>query len=909
MESAVFDDNMEVASDVGHGHPGTIDDIEIDLDFTQVRVPEQDNDVPVDDASAAASDHPPADIDAKYDADMADDEYMEGDMLASGYDQYHQGYYQFDEDSAYNNPMDYEAKMEEDYEEDIDAPIPNSDFEDTNIPIAEEVEEERKAKVVAQEAEVEEEEVEIEEVAVADNTKMPAPEAISHSDQVETEISNNILVAEERLVAQEDSNVTLSKPERLAAEEGNDVFQAVESTEASHLIEGHEKYAEDVEPSLEDGHEHSQTEPEAQTPRFQEPEIQEPESEGRYRSPSGQENLSNTTETYHFVEAQDYEAPSEAQSESREFQERRSLHPVKVLYQDSEISLFPPADDDPTETFFLQDEGVANAPIKELVGACRQVLGEHVSEDEELILDIETLGLHLPECSGSEITTSLSQIIQVYLELCSNDGISEPEPLYLTLSSRSTFTSGFARLVAAAHEGRGLSYLVWEGYDVDNAEKDAEHGVEDGEAHEQPLSTTEAASSPAEQHPHHVEPADEGLSSDNVARSPWAGSTGHNSTINFANQGSPALEEPEFPAPADENEQETQADIPTEVASRGNTVSPQNVEEYSDNQHDQSVDEGKEEVGEYEGDEHDDIPPESGRDDASYHRPTPPLSMKIPTVDLSRDESTEQSEDYVQGYEFNHVPPQLEAKGKEDTEVEYQHGDVGLESKDDQTESHTVSLDNVNGSDTNAQSSTNKDVHIEIDLGTDHAILREGSFSHHSDNSLDEGEIYEPGEDAPETENRAVPILNDGEQPVSGLVVKSPTGDAPRTPELTHDFFEIDEDLFKSPMVDAHEAIAVIGSPAAPLDGADQEPLSYPGGAESYPAESPNPKQDETTATTARTVVGDFDETTISSDKAVPDTDESIVPVSPKSTKRSFIDSGIGDLEGSTPDIKRHRSE
>lgn len=396
MESAVFDDNMEVASDVGHGHPGTIDDIEIDLDFTQVRVPEQDNDVPVDDASAAASDHPPADIDAKYDADMADDEYMEGDMLASGYDQYHQGYYQFDEDSAYNNPMDYEAKMEEDYEEDIDAPIPNSDFEDTNIPLAV-VEEERKAEVVAQEEELEEEEVEIEEVAVLDNTKTPAPEAMSNSDQVETEISNNMLVAEERLVAQEDSNVTLSKPERLVAEEGNDVLQALESAGASRLIEGHEKYAEDVESSLEDGHEHSQTEPEAQTPRFQEPEIQEPESEGRYRSPSGQENLSNTTETYHFVEAQDYEAQSEAQSESREFQERRSLHPVKVLYQDSEISLFPPADDDATETFFLQDEGVANAPIKELVGACRQVLGEHVSEDEELILDIETLGLHLPE--------------------------------------------------------------------------------------------------------------------------------------------------------------------------------------------------------------------------------------------------------------------------------------------------------------------------------------------------------------------------------------------------------------------------------------------------------------------------------------------------------------------------------
>lgn len=283
--------------------------------------------------------------------------------------------------------------------------------------------------------------------------------------------------------------------------------------------------------------------------------------------------------------------------------------------------------------------------------------------------------------------------------------------------------------------------------------------------------------------------------------------------------------------------------------------------------------------------------------------------MKIPTVDLSRESTDQQSEDYVQGYEFSNAPPQLEAEAEEEIEEEYQEGVADLEPQEGHTESHTVSLDNGNGSDNHAQSTTNKDVHIEIDLGTDDAIPREEPFVDHDHEDLDEGEIFEAGETVPGTENGANAIpLNDREQTAPGLVIKSPAGDAPRTPELTHDFFEIDEDLFKSPMAEAHEAI---GSPtSSPLDEADQEPLSYPSGAKPYPSARPTSEPREIDATDGP-CVGGFDESlaTNASDKAVSNTDELLAPASPKSTKRSFIDSGINDVEDSTPDIKRHRSE
>ncbi|PGH02806.1 hypothetical protein GX51_04418 [Blastomyces parvus] len=914
MEPTIVDDSMEVASDVGHRHSGNIDDIEIDLDLALERVPEQDDDVLVDDASATASDHPTTDANIAYDADMVDGEYMDSDILASGYDQYQQGYYQPDEDSAYNNPMDYEAEMEDDYEEDIDAPIPNNDFEEASIPItkeAKEAEEQRKAEGGGEEEE-EEEEREIEEVGVAEDAKSPVPETLSRSEHVEAENSNAPAVAEEHLVAHEDTTVAQPHyPEEFTVEEGNAVSQGVENADNADLNEGLKKYGEDVGPSLEAPHEHGQAEPELQKTTAQEPEHQETESGGQKRPPLDQENQSDTTESYHIVEAQDYEALGEVHG----IQKGRSLHPVKVLYQDSEISLFPPGENDPTETFFLQDEGLADAPIEELVRACRQVLGEHISEDEELILDIESLGLHLPEKSVPVITTSLAQIIQVYLDLYSNDGINEPEPLYLTLSSRSTFTAEFARLAAAANEGKGLSYLTWEDYDIDEAEEGVEHEAEDEEVHEQPLLTTEDTGSLAEPDSHLVEPADEEeISSESVTRSPRHDSTSQSPAIKSPEQDLPAPTEPEFHASADENDQVAHVDLPTNMPSHRNIESPQDAEKCSDTQHDQGEDVRREKVQVH---EEDNLRNEYGEvttkpQDAGSQSPTRPQTMKIPTVDLSRDESTDQqSEEYVEGHEFNNAPQQLEAEAEDDIEEEYQGGGADF-NHEDHTESHTASLHNGYGSNTYAQSTTNKDVHIEIDLGTNDAMPREEAIADHSCDNLDEGEIFEHSEPERGADNQENNLpMTHKEEAAPGLAIESAARDVPKTPELTHDYFEIDEDLFKSPMVEAHEAIAAIGSPPAPLDEAAQEPPSYTGGAEPYPVEKPAPQLGEINASDRSTVGGNFDEsfTTATSDKAVLDNDELLARASPKSTKRSFIDSGINDVESSTLDIKRHRSE
>jgi hypothetical protein len=73
------------------------------------------------------------------------------------------------------------------------------------------------------------------------------------------------------------------------------------------------------------------------------------------------------------------------------------LHTVKVNYQDTEICLFPPNEDDDSETFFLVDVDLAYQSLDELLGACHDVLTGSIGDDDELVLDIPSLGLHISQ--------------------------------------------------------------------------------------------------------------------------------------------------------------------------------------------------------------------------------------------------------------------------------------------------------------------------------------------------------------------------------------------------------------------------------------------------------------------------------------------------------------------------------
>ena len=77
------------------------------------------------------------------------------------------------------------------------------------------------------------------------------------------------------------------------------------------------------------------------------------------------------------------------------------LHPITILFQGTEMSLFTPADSEKESsgTFLLEDVKLANKPVATLFQACRSLLGESIEDYCELEMHLYDLQLTLSEVS------------------------------------------------------------------------------------------------------------------------------------------------------------------------------------------------------------------------------------------------------------------------------------------------------------------------------------------------------------------------------------------------------------------------------------------------------------------------------------------------------------------------------
>lgn len=181
------------------------------------------------------------------------------------------------------------------------------------------------------------------------------------------------------------------------------------------------------------------------------------------------------------------------------------LHPMNIRYGDLFLPLFKSKRQ---PEGLLKDDNLANLSLAELITNCRQRLaskiGENISEDQELVLGFEHMGLMLVEvclrhdyirsnaltpsqdCRAA-FESSLHDVLQVYLQLHENDGSDETPPLSLNLTTQLKFQSSFAILKQAAAGGQGmsafnLSHLTTDEHDFYTEEhEDAGHLVQQGE--------------------------------------------------------------------------------------------------------------------------------------------------------------------------------------------------------------------------------------------------------------------------------------------------------------------------------------------------------------------------------------------------------------------------------------------
>lgn len=152
-------------------------------------------------------------------------------------------------------------------------------------------------------------------------------------------------------------------------------------------------------------------------------------------------------------------------------------HPIIIVYEEQEINLFPTTERNETTPFFLASRSLVGQNLRDFLGACRTVLRDHVTENEELQIEVAQLDLALNEVrhlsvvlftkhtltvsqdSNQASLFSLDDMVDVFVQLCQNDGIESPEPLYITLAVKSRFESRMTDLISSMRDGKGLSHV------------------------------------------------------------------------------------------------------------------------------------------------------------------------------------------------------------------------------------------------------------------------------------------------------------------------------------------------------------------------------------------------------------------------------------------------------------------
>lgn len=364
---------MEMASP----YQGHADDFDIDIDLMEDNVSNMDSDMMGADEFTNASQHNEPNNDAIYDADMAD-EPSEGSMI--------------DADNYANEDNNIDVQFEQEpYEEEMIEPDP------------------------------------VEEVGHT----VP-------SIHVEPMVSNEHAASPIR----EDPTITTAEPLEAAPQGSSDIVDIVPAKDEAR-VSGVEESHTQTEPSTVDGNivenpSENVNDTEGNTPdekpvldeqANEKPQTSASENEVQHISHEGSE--ANLAENPILESKVDATGQSEAEPVSENNQQAAAhdeslrqitypdepLHPVKILYQDCEIALFPPLEGDSAETFFLQDEDVAYDNIGQLFKHLRQVLEKTLGNDV-LVIDIDTLGVQITEVStslDSACSSSLANTFRTHL--------------------------------------------------------------------------------------------------------------------------------------------------------------------------------------------------------------------------------------------------------------------------------------------------------------------------------------------------------------------------------------------------------------------------------------------------------------------------------------------------------------
>ncbi|ETN42460.1 uncharacterized protein HMPREF1541_01616 [Cyphellophora europaea CBS 101466] len=165
--------------------------------------------------------------------------------------------------------------------------------------------------------------------------------------------------------------------------------------------------------------------------------------------------------------AESTQESSESESEDGQLVEdsaiQEALHAIRVEWIDARnrFPLFPSVDGDTSECF-LHDTGLAYEPLDKLLAGCHAIVEQELGVNDELVLDVPDLGLHICEDSKYAAELTLAQIVDIYLMLKRNESAGPVTSMYCRISPRVCLETQYRYLYGAASDHRTYSSIKME---------------------------------------------------------------------------------------------------------------------------------------------------------------------------------------------------------------------------------------------------------------------------------------------------------------------------------------------------------------------------------------------------------------------------------------------------------------
>lgn len=142
--------------------------------------------------------------------------------------------------------------------------------------------------------------------------------------------------------------------------------------------------------------------------------------------------------------------------------ELADCYDIYISYGETDYRLFARSEDDDPNQYFLADKSALDASLSQFLTDLREVISEEISPLDDLVLQVDGLGLEFSESTTPDFLGkyTFGDLVVLYDKLVKNEQVESPPPIYTYLTVKPNCSRRMMALGESANAGRGLSEVA-----------------------------------------------------------------------------------------------------------------------------------------------------------------------------------------------------------------------------------------------------------------------------------------------------------------------------------------------------------------------------------------------------------------------------------------------------------------